>query len=176
MTKLHKNWLKTKKLVKKINKQLKEDCFAGRFEVKLTGKRQDYQTSSYLIYVPALYTIDEVTDPTWSFSYYEAEIRDNEEPERNFKVWFRLSKDFGLVDCSTDDWEASSKYFENLGLNGIMVVMNNFIVKSDFWEKWQDLEYRKTHWYSGKQLEEMIAYGGPEYRDPELVENKKRSN
>lgn len=166
MTKFHKDWLETRRMVRKINKQLKEDCFAGRFELRLTGRRQDYQMANYLIYTPELYTINEASDPTWSFSYYEAEVKDNEESERNFKIWFKLSENFGLIDCSTDNWEAASQYFENGGINSIWTVMNNFIIKSDFWEKWRDLEYQKTHWYSGEELERMMKFCGKAYKDP----------
>lgn len=173
MSKRHQEWLKVRRLIKKTNKSLFEDCFAGRFEVRLTGNKRDYQTANYFVYTPELFTADEASDPTWQYSYYEAEIRDNEEPERNFKIWFKYSDSFGLIDCWTDRWEMRSEYFDN-SISSIWSVINNFIIKSDFWDKWNDIEYKKTHWYSGDNLKETIAILGEAYKDPVSAEEYRK--
>ena len=50
--------------------------------------------------------------------------------------------------------------------------MNNFIVRSDFWDKWRDFDYAKDHWYSGNQLTEMINVCGDKWRSAEALRNE----
>lgn len=168
---IHKQWLKAKKFIKMINKNLSDDVFSGRFKVSLTGKKRDYYLANYLCYTPELLTADNAGDPAWKYSVYEVRIEDTEEPERSFNVWCEYSNNFGMIDCHIEDenyYSIGSKYLQNCsGLKELWWVVNNFIIYSDFWDKWKDIEYQKTHWYSGKCLDDMIAYGGSLYKTPE---------
>lgn len=176
---IHKKWLKVKKTVKKINKQLYEDVFKERFKLVLTGNKQDYYQASYGIYVPELLDADNAGDPAWKYSVYEVRLEDTEEPERSFTFWCEYSDTFGLIHCRAIDEDNYSKMVRyktgSSGLNEVWVLINNFIVNSDFWKKWDSLEYKKTHWYSGEELERVIACNGSAYKSPEGAEEAKKA-
>lgn len=148
---IQKDQKKVNKILRQVNKQLKEDCFAGRFSVRQLGKIC-YSQANYLCYCPQLYTYSEAEDPCWRYANYTIEFVDAEEPERNFKAYFSYSKVFGLKYLGNELEGAGKEIHPNYPSN-IWMVMNDFIIKSDFWKKWDDPEYKKTHWYSGKQLE-----------------------
>ena len=148
-------------MLRKFNKQLREDYFAGRFELKQIG-RIDYSQPNFLVYKPNSFTIDEVGDPNWLINIYRIELIDNEEPERNCIYRCRYSKDFGLVDVQAETIDGR-RYVSNAGLPNIQEVLNNFIIESDFSEKSKSLEYARTHWYSGAELEKMVQMLGPEW-------------
>lgn len=175
---IHKDWLYAKKLLKDFNNRLYEDVFKNRFKATLTGNKRDFSTANYLCYCPELLNAENAGDPTWRYSEYEIKIEDTEEPERSFNIWCRLSDSFGLIDCyaaTEEDHLKSMKYFRNTsGLKELWTIMNNFIIYSDFWEKWNDIEYQKTHWYTGECLKEMVAYSGPEYTTPEGAERARK--
>ena len=144
------------KILKKLNKQMKEDCFAGRFLVVQTGKKC-FSEANYSCYCPKLYTYNEAADPCWRYAYYTIRFIDKEEPERNFKAYFSYSKVFGLKYLG-NELEGAGKEIHPGYPSNIWMVMNDFIIKSDFWKKWDDPEYKKTHWYSGKQLEDYERF------------------
>lgn len=156
--------------LRKINKQLNEDVFSGRFEVKQVN-RKDFQDANYSCYCPSEYTIEEASDPCWRYSWYLIKFIDNEEPERNVEYWAKWSDRFGLCDLHRD-------FFGNVGVpdyrgwSGLSTVpgtMSNFIVKSDFWDLWNNFNYAKTHWYSGKELDNMMRICGPEWESAETL-------
>ena len=61
---LKKDQLQVRKELRRRNKALKEDCFAGRLEYRQIG-RKDFN------------------DDGWYSSIYKIEFRDNEDPSRN---------------------------------------------------------------------------------------------
>ena len=66
---LKKDQIQVRKVLRKRNKVLKEDCFAGRFEYRQIG-RKDFN------------------DDGWYSSIYKIEFRDNEDPSRNKVGYF----------------------------------------------------------------------------------------
>lgn len=168
MNKRRKEQLQVRKVLRSFNKQLREDKFAGRFEVKQVG-RIDKAYNNYINHYPKNMTIDEVGDPEWHVNYYLIDVIDNEEPERNGHFQVRWSKTFGLVDANELD-EKSAKYRpRGGGLSHLTEVINEFIIQSDFDEKWKSLEYAKTHWYSGKELKETLQWLGPNWESAEKL-------
>lgn len=167
---LHKEWLKAKRFTKKLNKQLKEDVFEGRFQLVLTGNKKDFSQSNYGIYVPELLTAENAGDPTWQYSVYEVRLEDTEQQERSFAFWCEYSDTFGLINCSPADvenQEKMQKYSQGFsGIRSAVTLVNNFIVYSDFWEQWKNPEYKKNHWYSGEQLKRAIEIGGSSFKNP----------
>lgn len=164
---------KVKKHINAINKYLYDDVFSGRFKLVQVDHR-DIQEGAYLCYSPEHYNIDEASDPCWRHSMYLIRFVDTEEPERNVEYWAKWSDHFGLCDLHRDFWDNLGKpnYCDNLGLSTAQSVMNNFIVRSDFWDKWRDFDYAKDHWYSGKQLTEMINVCGDKWRSAEALRNE----
>lgn len=169
MKKRRKEQLVVRKHIAKINKQLREDKFAGRFEVKQVG-RIDKIYNNYVNFYPKTMTIDEVGDPEWHVNYYLIDVIDNEEPERNGHFQVRWSKTFGLVDVVPLDKNSDVYYRHSAGgLVSIYEILNTFIIESDFDEKWKSLEYAKTHWYSGKELKETLQWLGPNWESAEKL-------
>ena len=66
---LKKDQLQVRKELRRRNKVLKEDCFAGRFEYRQIG-RKDFNNDG------------------WYSSIYKIEFRDNEDPSRNKVGYF----------------------------------------------------------------------------------------
>ena len=157
--------------LKKLNKSLREDCFAGRFVVELIGYK-DYQCANYSIYTPELYTIDEVADPTWQYSYYRLRIVDVEEPERSFDCYAKWSSSLGLINtiaADEDSYRKGAKYIDNSGCRHFVWTVSNFIAESDFWQKWRSFDYAKNHWYSGKELKDYMRTLGPWWRSADTL-------
>ena len=159
-----------KKQLKRMNKQLKEDCFAGRFELRKI-KQKDFQEPNYLVYTPWCFTIDDAGDPTWRHSLYYIELVDNEDTSRNVVYVCKYSEHFGLCDLVYDINLSNDKncpgYESDGGLSILFWAINNFIIKSDFWKKWDnDIEYMKTHWFSGAELNERLK-SNKDYESPE---------
>lgn len=96
-----KNDKKINRLVKRINRQLKEDVFGDRFWIRQIQKQK----------------VDGV-------DYYLYEMRDREEPNRNslIKEGWMSGYDFFLA----------AHFYE---------AINDFIVKSDFWNKYNGSLY-----------------------------------
>ena len=162
-----KEQLIVRKHIKQINKQLKEDKFAGRFEIRQVN-RIDKVYNNYVNFHPETMTIDEIGDPEWHVNYYVIDIIDNEEPERNGHYTFRWSKSFGLVDAVPFD-EKSRGYIKTNGLVSVYDILNTFIIESDFDKKWKSLEYANTHWYSGDELKEVLKFLGPNWASAEKL-------
>lgn len=157
--KKRKEQLKVRKLLRELNKQLKEDYFAGRFEVKQIGRKDFSQPAYFPVYCPQCYNIEEAGDPQWNWSLYTIELIDNEEPERNCFFEFRWSDTFKLCDGRPLD-EKACKYYRSFGLFKLGDAMNEFIIQSDFNKKWKYLEYARTHWFSGDELKEHLRING----------------
>ena len=153
--------LKIRRILRETNKSLKEDLFAGRFEVKLVD-RKDFAEPAYLVYYPKNFTIEQAGDPQWNWSLYSIELIDNEEPERNCRFAFRWSNTFELCDGHPLDDNAYA-YYRSGGLVKLNEAINDFIIYSDFWKKWNYLEYARTHWFSGKTLEKQMKELGPKW-------------
>ena len=164
---------KVKKHINAINNYLYDDVFSGRFKLVQVDRR-DIQEGAYLCYSPEHFTIDDASDPCWRHSIYLIRFVDTEEPERNVEYWAKWSDSFGLCDLRRDFWDNLGKpnYCDNLGLSTAQSVMNNFIVRSDFWDKWRDFDYAKDHWYSGKQLTEMINVCGDKWKSAEALRDE----
>ena len=164
-----------RKVLKEANEDLREDLFAGRFEVKLVNRIDFAEQTFYPIYYPKNFTIEEADDPQRFWSLYIIELIDNEEPERNCRFAFRWSKDFEFCDGHPVDDKAYA-YYRSGGLFLLSEAINDFIVYSDFWKKWNYLEYARTHWFSGKTLEKQMEELGPKWKDAntllEAVPNK----
>lgn len=165
MNKRRKEQLKIRKMIRHINKQLKEDYFAGRFEIKQTN-RKDFAEPNYINYYPKTLTIDNAGDPQWNWSIYTIELIDNEEPERNCKYNFRYSEVFGMIEAIPLTNEGC-QYLTPGGISPLWEILNNFIVQSDFQEKHRYFDYAKTHWYSGEELERVIRHLGSAWVSPE---------
>ena len=130
---LKKTQKEVNKIIRGLNKELKEDCFAGRFEYRQIGRKY-------------------FNDDDWYSSIYKIEFRDNEDPSRN-KVGYYNKYDILY------GWD-----FFNM--------MNDLIIESDFWDKWRDFDYAKDHWYSGKQLTEMVKMCGDKWRSAEALRDE----
>lgn len=103
-----------------LNRNLKEDCFAGRFSVKMIKRKDEFLLR-------------------WPYPKFFIEIMDNEQPERNIVELFHWSDSWGLREFET-----------------LIDILNNFIVSSDFWDRWRNDEaYRETHFFSGKRMENL---------------------
>lgn len=89
---------KVNRNAKKLNKQLREDVFKNRFEVRQLKKQR----------------IDGI-------EYYLYNLIDNEQPERN----------------KIEKWITG---FSIITFNELFLLMNEFIVTSDFWSKYQKSE------------------------------------
>ena len=85
---------KVNRVIKKLNKQIKQDVFGNRFEARQLQKSR----------------LNGVT-------YYMYQLIDNEQPERNTVI----------------PWETG---FAITTFHKIEMEMNNFIVNSDFWSKY----------------------------------------
>lgn len=168
MNKRRKFQLKLRKWVKNYNKGLYEDKWAGRFEIKLTGRKDFSQPTWPSVHRPQCYTTEEIQDPEWHWSLYTIELIDNEEPERNCSFQFRWSETFGFCDGHPLDEEAC-KYYHSFGLFKLGDAVNEFIIQSDFDKKWKYLEYAKTHWFSGEELNECLRMLGPNWTDAETL-------
>jgi len=92
------DYLKVKKNIKKLNRQLKEDVFGDRFYARLRRRERGD-----------------------GIMYYMYELCDRDQPDRNEII----------------PWETAFSIYK---FNKIWVEMNDFIVTSDFWEK-----YRANH-------------------------------
>ena len=86
---------KVNKIIKQLNRQLKEDIFGDRFWVKQVAKVR-FQVISYYLY----------------------ELKDRLQPERD-KIL---------------DWKHEWSLFT---FHEIHIAMNDFIISSDFWDKYK---------------------------------------
>ena len=78
--------------------------------------------------------------------------------EANGKLSF-LEKGIGTVAHSAFNLNMDTSGFVKQ-IDKIFDDLNDFIVMSDFWDKWcHDQDYRNDHWYSGKQKEEAENFG-----------------
>lgn len=110
-------------IIRTINKEVIDDCFAGRFQI-LQIDRLDRHAGG---------------DDYYS-SCYGIRLIDHEQPHRNIEKWYNADSLFSFRYSLFDDF-------------------NNFIVMSDFWDRWcHDQDYRNDHWYSGKQKEEAESF------------------
>lgn len=142
---LKKEQRKVRRVIRKQNKNLKEDCFAGRFQIRQTNR---VSQGLYPGWVDKTYISKDGKDfgvaghsyHLWYKAAYEIEFIDNEQPERNYKEWF---------EC----WDILNYSFLKQSL---WSHLNEFILSSDFWKKWNDPEYARTHWFSGAQLKEKM--------------------
>lgn len=160
--------LKIRRVLRETNKSLKEDLFAGRFEVKLVNRKDFAEPAYHPVYCPKNFTINEAGDPQWNWSLYTIELIDNEEPERNCQFAFRWSETFELCDGHPLDDKAYA-YYRSGGLFKLNEAINDFIIYSDFWKKWNYLEYARTHWFSGKALDKQMEELGPEWIDADTL-------
>ena len=122
---LKKDQREVRSFIRRFNKQLKDDCFSGRFEVKQVNRitKNLYNGWNDKTFISK----DDTTffglaghgNHLWYYADYEIEFVDNECPDRNFKKWFSKN-------------DIVSGFLGNTSMYGIM---NDFIAESDFWEK-----------------------------------------
>lgn len=167
-----------KQFIKKINKDLKEDCYAGRFEVKKLDTVFSTR-SNWINGRPKNININEWAKTQWTSSLHLIKIIDNEIPDRNVEMWFeysdtsKLSYPIANGEFLSEQWLKNVHYITNDGSSSIYEVLNNFIVESDFWNKWNEFDYAKTHWYSGDQLKKMVALFGEKWKSAEALNTVK---
>lgn len=88
--------------VKVLNRQVRNDVFGERFYLRQIAKGADVTRDN---------------------RYYDYEFVDNEDPKRNFKHRYWLSKHGTEISYAFLCHQVAFDY-------------NNFIIKSDFWEKY----------------------------------------
>ena len=144
---LKKEQREVRSVLRKINKDLKEDCYAGRFKVLQTGRKTYNDQNGWCdktfinIDEHRLYGVAGHGYHLWYHSDFYITLIDEEHPERN------------ITDCY-DIYEIKAGMFsggKTLGRD-----LNNFIIESDFWDKWSNPDYARTHWYSGENLRDML--------------------